>query len=342
MLTDRNLLPDPEAIHRPPFDDVVSLFKADFIQNVRETDPDLAAEIEQTLEQPGELLTKMCETFAQHLLNEIERRNQQAKQLLPGWSRGSNLDNMVAHQGIQRQVLDPGDPNAFPAKPAVEESDDHLLLRYLLQSHAPASGSRMQYKANCLTLDERAVVTVTKPAPDKVQLTYTLQPNGTAVLIKDGNGLMPTPGHVMVTILAREGDGSASEALLDKVREFYARPDVAPGTDQITVQGAQIVPYTIKVVAWIGRGPDVQITEQSLKTLLQEYADQQHLLEAKVLPSFITHILHKAGAIERDILAPAEEIRCLPHQAPYCTGIDVEVRVLGAGEADEYAITVTG
>ncbi|MBB1489383.1 baseplate J/gp47 family protein [Oceanospirillum sediminis] len=328
MLTDRNYLPDPEAIHRPKFEDLVQQFKTDYIANVRATDPVLADEIEKTLEQPGELLTKMCETFTQHLLNEIERRNQQAKQLLPGWSRGSNLDNMVAHQGIQRQVLDPGDPDAFPVIPPVQESDDHLLLRYLLQSHAPAAGSRMQYKASCLTLDESAVVTVTKPEFNKVQLTYTLNPEGIAAQIKDGNGLMPIPGHVTVTILAREGDGTASDSLLDKVREHFSRPDVAPGTDQITVQGAEIVPYTIKAVAWIGRGPDVQITEQSLITKLQAYADQQHLLEAKVLPSFITHILHDAGALEREVIEPAEEIRCLPHQAPYCTGIEVEVKVL--------------
>lgn len=328
MLTDRNYLPAPEAIARPEFEAVVAQFKADYVANIKASDPALADEIEVTLEQPGALLTKMCETFAQYLLNEIERRNQQAKQLLPGWSRGSNLDNMVAHQGIQRQVLDPGDSDAWPVIPPVQESDDHLLLRYLLQSHAPAAGSRMQYKASCLTLDERALVTVDKPSPDKVQLTYILQPDGIATQIKDGNGLMPTPGHVTVTILAREGDGTASPELLDHVRDHFARPDVSPGTDQITVQGAEIIPYTISAIAWIGRGPDSQITEISLRQKLQAYADKQHLLDAVIQPSFITHILHDAGAVKREIIEPVADIDCAPHQAPYCMGITVEVRVL--------------
>lgn len=328
MLTDRNYLPEPAAIQRPEFEAVVAQFKRDYVANINASDPVLAEEVERTLEQPGALLTKMCETFAQYLLNEIERRNQQAKQLLPGWSRGTNLDNMVAHQGIQRQVFDPGDPNAFPPVAPTQESDDDLLLRYLLQSHAPAAGSQMQYKASCLTLDERAVVTVDKPAPDKVQLTYTLQPDGIAAQIKDGSGLMPTPGHVTVTVLGRDGDGSPSDELLDQVRAHFARPDVAPGTDQITVQGAEIIPYEISVVAWIGRGPDAGITRQSLTEQLQAYADQQHLLEAKVLPSYITHILHRAGAVEREILSPAADIECTPYSAPYCTQINVEVRVL--------------
>lgn len=328
MLTDRNYLPDPEAIHRPAYDQVLTQLKAMFLDNIRQDDPARAEQVAQTLAQPGELLTKLMETFAQYLLNEIERRNQQAKQLLPGWSRGSNLDNMVAHQGIIRQVLHPGDDRAFPPIPPQQESDDDLLLRYLLQSHAPAAGSRMQYKASCLTLDERAMVTVDKPAPDKVCLTYTLQPNGIAVQIKDGSGLMPTPGHVTVTVLARDGDGSPSDELLDQVRAHFARPDVAPGTDQITVQGAEIVPYEINVVAWIGRGPDAGITRQSLTEQLQDYADQQHLLDATVLPSFITHIIHQAGAVQREIISPVSPIECTPYSAPYCTGITVDVRVL--------------
>lgn len=325
MLTDRNQLPAPEAVYRPEFETLVAEFQADYLANIRAENSTLADQVEQTLQQPGELLTKMCETFVQYLLNEIERRNQQALQLLPGWANGSNLDNLVAHHGLQRQVLEEGDADAFPPVAPVMESDDALLLRYLLQPHAPAAGSRMQYKASILTLDEKPTITVDKPSADEVRLTYKLNPQGTAAQIKDGNGLQTAPGQVQVTVLSRDGDGTADEALLQKVTDYFARDDVAPGTDQISVQGAEIINYQQTVKAYIGNGPDVQITEQLLNEVLQTYADQQHLLGAEVRPDYISHLLYQQGVKRAEIEQPASVIECQPHQAPYCQSINVEV-----------------
>lgn len=326
MLTDRNQLPPPSAIQRPAFEDLVKTFKSNYLANIRADNPALADQVEKTLEQPGELLTKMCETFTQHLLNEVERRNQQARQLLPGWASGTNLDALVMHQGIKRQVLDSGDPDAFPPVPPTQESDEHLLLRYLLAPHAPAAGSRMQYKATVLTLDERPVITVDKPAANQVRLTYTFSPDGKAAQIKDGDGIRTAPGAVMVPVLARDGNGSPSDELLETIREFYLqRDDTAPMTDDITVQGAEIVPYMLNVTAFVGRGPDLKITEDLLQKSLQAHADKQHRLGGEIRPDEIAHLLYQAGAKRPQVTAPAAVIECQPHQAPYCTGINVEV-----------------
>ncbi len=325
MLLDRNQLPPPDAIHRPAFEDVVQQFKADYLANIRASSPELADQVIKTLEQPGELLTKMVETFTQHLLNEIERRNQQARQLLPGWARDSNLDNLVAHQGIQRQVLDQGDPVAYPPVLPTKESDESLLLRYLLQPHAPAAGSRMQYKASVLTLDEKPVITVDKPAENQVRLTYTFSSAGIAAQIKDGNGLRTAPGKILVTVLARDGNGVASGALLDAVRMHFARDDVAPGTDVITVQSADIVPYSQQVTAYIGNGPDAQITEQTLQKVLQQYADEQHRLGGEIRPDYIGHLLYGQGVKRATVADPPAPIECADHQAPWCEAISVEV-----------------
>jgi phage-related baseplate assembly protein len=328
MLLDRNQLPTPEAIARPSFDGVVAKFKQDFIAKVQTENPVLAVQLTQTLEQPGELLTKMFETFSQYLLNEIERRNQQALQLLPGWAQDTNLDNLVAHQGIKRQVLSPGDDQAFPPVAAVKESDDALFLRYLLQSHAPAAGSRMQYKAALLTLDEKPIITIDKPAANKVRLTYTLDPQGWAAKIKDANGLRTSPGEVMATILARAGSGQADAVLLEAVRTHMQRDDVSPGTDNITVQSAKIVEYQQHVVVQIGQGPDPQITQESVQQSLQEYANQQHKLGAEIHPDFISHLLYSQGAKRAQVVSPSAAIVCDADQAPWCTAVDVEVQRL--------------
>lgn len=325
MLLNRNQLPLPEAIHRPAFEQVAAAFKQDFLNNIKADNPRLALEVEQTLSQPGELITKMLDTFSQYLLNEIERRNQQALQLLPGWSEGTNLDNLVAHQGLARQVIVAGDNDAFPPVAPVMESDDALLQRYLLQSHAPAAGSRMKYKADILMLDEKPVITLDKPADHQVRLTYTFNPQGVAASIKDGAGLRTAPGKVTVTVLGRDGNGVASEAQLAAVRAYFARDDVAPGTDEITVQSAEIVEYQQVVTVHIGHGPDPQITTELLQQKLQAYAQQQHRLGSEIQPDYINHLLFDAGVKRAMITSPANRIECLAHQAPWCTDIQVEV-----------------
>lgn len=327
MLTDLNQLPPPETVYRPSFDDLVAQFKSDYLSNIRNDNTALADQVEQTLEQPGELLTKMCETFVQYLLNEIERRNQQARQLLPAYANGSNLDNLVAHQGIQRQVLDAGDPDAYPPIPAEMETDEALLLRYLLQPHAPAAGSRMQYKASLMTLDEKPVITVEKPNDNQVQLTYTFNSDGLAAQIKDGNAFKTeVPGQVLITVLKREDSDITQENLLQAVRDHFDRDDIGPGTDEVIVQGAEYLDYDLNVTAYIGKGPDTYVTQQAMEKALQEYADRQHRLGSVIRQDFIKHILFQNGAKSCDVTAPASaEIKATEAQAPYCQSITVEV-----------------
>jgi phage-related baseplate assembly protein len=326
MLLDRNQLPEPEAISRIAYQTLLANFKQDFIANVESENPELAEQLTATLEQPGELITKMFETFSQYLLNEIERRNQQALQLLPGWAKASNLDNLVVHQGIERQILTPADDQAFPPVAAVEESDEALFLRYLLQPHSPAAGSRMQYKATLLTLDESPVITVDKPNENQVRLTYTLNPAGYAAQIKDANGLRTSAGEVMATVLAWAENGQADEPLLEAVRDHFKRDDVSPGTDVITVQSAEIIEYQQKVIVQVNNGPDPAITEDSVQIALQNYADKQHLLGAEVRPDYISHLLYQQGAKRAEVLLPLDNIICNDFQAPWCTSIEVEVQ----------------
>lgn len=326
MLLDRNQLPPPEAITRPDFDALVSQLRDQLLSRLRQDSPALADQLAEGLAQPGELISKLLDTFAQYLLNEIERRNEQARQLLPAFASGDNLDHLVAHQGLERQLLDPGDPHAIPPRPARRETDQALLLRYLLQPHAPAAGSRMAYRAAVLTLDERARISVSKPAPDQVQLTWQLDSTGTAARIRDGNGLRSGPGKVQITVLAQAGDGSAPADLISAVAQHFARDDVAPCTDQISVQSADIIRYRQRAIATLAPGPDAQISQQQLEQELQRYANEQHRLGGEIRPDYISHLLYQQGARRADVSEPASAIHCQPHQAPWCEGIDVEVR----------------
>lgn len=241
-----------------------------------------------------------------------------------------DLDARLADVGLERLVLAKGDPSAYPVVPPTLESDDAARLRYYLAPHAPAAGSRMQYRREILTLGGRADVSVDASVAGKVVVTYSFPADEWAAKVKDGNGrcLTPGSGQVTVTVLAREGTGAPNAALLDAVRAHFAREDVRPETDQVIVQGATVKPYKIRAIAYINPGPDASLTASAATTALQAYADSCHRLEARVEPSWIDYTLHNAGAVRLQVLEPAAPIVCAYNEAPYCTGVEIEVRTL--------------
>jgi phage-related baseplate assembly protein len=174
-------------------------------------------------------------------------------------------------------------------------------------------------------LDEKALITVDKPSPEQVRLTYSFNPQGIAAQIKDGRGIQSAPGKVTVSILAREGDGSANEPLLEAVREHTRRDDAFPATDEITVQSAGIINYRQIVSVEIGPGPDTAITEQTISQVLIDYAQQRHFLGAEIQPDFISHLLYQQGAKRATVTEPLAVISCTLAQAPWCSDIQVQV-----------------
>ena len=131
-----------------------------------------------------------------------------------------------------------------------------------------------------------------------------------------------------MTVLSREGDGTPSVSLLGAVRTHFARPDVRPETDQVIVQGAQIINYKIRAIAYINSGPDAAMTGAAAEGQLRKYADDCHRLEARVDLSWIDYTLHSAGAVRLEILEPLAPIATTASQAPYCTAVELEVRTL--------------
>jgi phage-related baseplate assembly protein len=328
LIPGQNQLAEPAIVNVEVFEDLLAEFKTFVAEYVGARSPESAAKLKVSLDNESELLTLALEAFCVRLQIHERKYNARIKQMLAWWATGSNLDARLADMGLERQLLDPGDPAAFPSIPPVFESDDDARLRYYLAPHAPAAGSRMQYRREVFTLGERPVVKVDSAAAGVVTVTYTFDPDGYAAQVKDGNGRRTAPGEVMVTVLSREGDGSASSDLLDGVRKHFARPDVRPETDLVTVQGAQIKNYKIRVIAKINAGPDSGLTKVAAQQQLQAYADACHRLEGRVDPSWIDYTLHSAGAVQLQILEPLAPIVTSAFQAPFCTGVEVEVDTL--------------
>ncbi|MDV6696875.1 baseplate J protein [Pseudomonas aeruginosa] len=323
-----NTLAEPEIVKVEQFETLLEEFKADTLAYIQERDPEKAARVAESLENDGELLSLLLQAMTVRLQTHERRYNARIKQMLAWWAEGSNLDARLADMGLERRVISPGNPNAFPPVPAEEESDADARIRYYLAPHAPAAGSRLQYRREAMTLGERATVTVEAPTANQVVVTYTFGGDSMAAKVKDANGRQTAPGQVAVTVLARAGDGTPSAALLEAVRRHFARDDVRPETDLVTVQAAEIVRYRIRAVVYINTGPDAALTKGQAEAALATYAAERHILEGYVDPSRIDYVLHAAGAERLELLEPLAPIECTASQAPYCEGVEIEVRTL--------------
>ncbi|OEC32876.1 Phage-related baseplate assembly protein [Pseudomonas cuatrocienegasensis] len=323
-----NQLAEPEIVKVEAFEPLLAEFKAEVLAYVAARDPQKAARLAESLDNDSELLTMALQAFTVRLQTHERKYNARIKQHLAWWAEGSNLDARLADMGLMRRVISEGDPSAFPPVPAVVESDDDARIRYYLAPHAPAAGSRLQYRREAMTLGERAKITIERNDVGQLVVTYTFDPDGFAAQVKDANGRRTAPGEVTVTVLARAGDGTPSAALLAATRAHFARDDVRPETDLVTVRAAEILRYRIRAVVYINNGPDSQLTQGQAEAALQAYASARHLLEGYVDPSRIDYVLHAAGAERLQLLEPLAPIECAAHQAPYCEGVEIEVRTL--------------
>ena len=347
LIPGQNQLSKPEIVKIASFETLLEELKKHTVDYIAKSDPSLAEQVKDTFTYKSEILTKLAEAFVVYVQTRDRAYNERITQMLAWWAEGSNLDARLSDLGLERQVISPGDRSAYPPVAPSYESDEHARLRYYLAPHAPAAGSRMHYRREVLTLDERAQVSVTTPEAGKVVVTYLLKDSkdsksskSYAAQIKDGNGVRTAPGKVTVTVLSRCGDGTANDELLTAVRRHFARDDVVPETDEVTVQSADILRYKINATVSINSGPDAVLTQAAACKALQEYADEHHVLGGRIDRSWIDYVLHKAGAARIDSLqiervlheAGATRMEVVgsitanDHQAPYLSAITVEVR----------------
>lgn len=323
-----NQLAEPEIVKVDTFESIFSEFKDDLVEYVTARNPANGAKLAVSLENDAELLTMFLQAMTLRVQGLQRQYNGKIKQMLAWWAEGSNLDVRLADVGLERRVITPADDTAYPPIPAVQEEDDEARLRYYLAPHAPAAGSRLQYRREAMTLGERATVQVEAPEAGKLVVTYTFAEDGYAAQVKDANGRRTGPGAVTVTILGREGDGTPSAGLLAAVRAHYARDDVRPETDEVTVKAATIRPYQIKATVYIRSGPDAQLTKDAAEEALQKYADSRHRLEGYIDPDRIKHELMTVGAERLVLESPLTALDCAASEAPYCSGIELEVLTL--------------
>ena len=121
--------PAPKALETVDFEQLNSHFLAIFLKAfaaLREKYPDIPDYTVESLK--GDPVVAGGEAYSYTRLHDLMRVNDVYQALLAPYAVGTNLDAIVATRNLERLVIIPGSGSV----PAVKESDEALLKRFLL------------------------------------------------------------------------------------------------------------------------------------------------------------------------------------------------------------------
>lgn len=291
---DLSVLPAPAVISELSYEQILLEMKADFLVKF----PSYSGE-------PHDPVTKVLEVAALRELLIRQDHNEKASQIMLAYAKGSNLDALAALPWLQvtRLVIVAADNTTVPPTLAVMEDDtafrNRLLLAYNQLSTAGSAGS---YEF------------------------HTLSASGT---VKDVAIKSLLPGDVLVTILSNVGNGAASAQEISDVLTRLSADDVRPLTDNVTVQSASIVNYTISATLLFFAGVSSALVLANVNASIASYVSNQHKIGYDITASGVMAALHLPG-VQNVTLSGFVDIIVSDVQAAYNTGITLVDGGIGA------------
>lgn len=289
---DLSRLPAPTIIEQLTFDQIVAAMVAD----VQARLPSFDATID------SDPAVKVLQTAAYREFLLRQAFNDAARELLVAYATGPRLDHLAALVGVARLEIAAADPTT--GSPAVLEDDEALRQRIVL---APESFS------------------VAGP-----ELAYIYHAKSASGEVLDASASSPAPGEVLVSVLSKVGDGTASPALIGSVRDIVGSPGVRPLGDAVTVASAEIIPFAVRASLVTFAGPDLTVVFLAARARLDAYLARSRKLGRNITLSGLTAALMVEG-VQRVVFAePLADIVCGTHQAATCGAIE-----LGHGGYDD-------
>ena len=139
---------------------------------------------------------------------------------------------------------------------------------------------------------------------------------------------MPSPGQVLVTLLSRNGDGTASDAQIAAV-EAALGAEVRPLTDEVIVASAEIIPYAIEARLTLLAGPDQSVVLVNAQAGLDAWIARGGRLGQDANRAAISAALFVEGVQNIELIEPAADVIVDRTQSANCVGISVTVAGVG-------------
>lgn len=281
-------LPDPAVIEQLDYEQILEQRKATLLALWPEAE---RAEIAARLALESDPLNKLLQENAYRELVWRQRVNEAALATLLAKARGADLEQVAGNYNVARLVVTPAQDD----KPAIMESDDALRERAQMAFEGlSTAGPRNSYIFHARSADGR---------------------------VADATAESPSPAVVVVTIQALAGDGTAPADLVAAVQAYLSDDDRRPVADRLTVQGAQVLPYSINAVLHLATtGAEAEPIRTAALARLNTLVRTRRRLGVEVSASAIYAALHVEG-VRKVSLSNWTDIVPTPSQAAYCTAI---------------------
>lgn len=288
---DLSQLPPPAVVEELSYEQILTAAKTDLITKDPALAPVLALE--------SEPLTKLLQVFAYRELLMRQRVNEAARKVMLAFATGSDLDHLGANYGVPRLLLDEGDALAIPPVAPTYEPDGDYRRRIQLAPEAyTTAGSEASYLFHGLSADGQ---------------------------VADVSAQSPQPGVVAVHVLARAGDGVPDAGLLATVEAALSAETVRPLTDLVSVNPAEIVPFSVDATLYLFDGPSEDVVLAAVNQALAAYLTASRALGRDITLSGLYHALHQEGVQRVALTSPAADVVIAPHQAGHCTATGILV-----------------
>ena len=288
-------LPDPEVVEQLDYEQILEQRKAVLLALWPEAE---RAEMAARMALESDPLNKLLQENAYRELVWRQRVNEAALATLLAKARGADLDQVAANYNVRRLVVTPATDQA----PAVMEGDDALRERAQMAFEGlSTAGPRNAYVYHARSADGR---------------------------VADATAVSPAPAEVVVTVQALAGDGSAPADLLAGVLAALSDEDVRPVADRVTVQGAQILPYSVTATLYLAStGPEAEPILAAAEARCRALVNARRRLGVEVSASAVHAALHVEG-VRKVQLNGWADIVPTAYQAGYCTGIHLSLASL--------------
>jgi len=293
---DLSQLPDPSVVEAIDYEQILAERKA---YAVSLWPADEQAAIAALLALESEPLTKLLQENAYRETLWRQRVNEAALATLLAKARGADLEQIAAGVNVQRLTIIAANPAATPPLAAVMEGDNALRERaQMAWEGLSTAGPRNSYVFHARSADG---------------------------LVADATADSPSPAVVVVTIQGALGDGSVDQALIDSVAAYLSDDDRRPVADRLTVQGAEVLPYSVDATLYLSTvGPEAEPIRAAAEAKLDAYVNQRRRLGVEVSESAIHAALHAEG-VTKVVLTGWADITPTAAQAAYCTGYSVSI-----------------
>ncbi|RXD05565.1 baseplate assembly protein [Sphingomonas sp. UV9] len=281
---DLSRLPAPIVVEQKTFEQILGEMVAKMVE--------LMPAFDATIDSDPAVKVLQVAAYRELLLRQAFQDS--ALQLFVAYASGDRLDHLAVLVGVSRQIVTP--PNATTGAPAVYEDDDRLRQRIVL---APEGFS------------------VAGP-----ELAYVKHAKDASADVLDASAISPAPGEVLVSVLYRGGDGTASPELVAKVAAIVTAPGIRPLGDHVTVASATVVPYVVNARLITFAGPDPDLIVAAARTALTTFLAENRKLGRAITRTGLTTALSPAG-VHRVDLDLSADIVCSMTQVANCTLINV-------------------